>query len=307
MSAAASARKGKGSAGAKKGKDSKAAAAAVPVDELDSLDTEKLAELWKQEQAKLAEARRNRNYYQLEADQVRQFYAIVQDEVGRTSSHLRNLEAQMERMQDTHRNDIRIYLQKVIHLEYEHSNNVESVGALAAGASEAELAAHAQTKKDLSDARMALKLSLHKSEVAHEEEIKRLKEVERKEMTKLREQFERNYAELLAGYESRLAALTDDLSLRTKMEIHEIEERKNRHINDLMIHHEKNFQEMRNYYNSITQDNLDLIKELNVRHVTIQPLFSPFSLRTPLRKRWGDGRNVVTCALAHATTKLSRE
>ncbi len=49
-----------------------------------------------------------------------------------------------------------------------------------------------------------------------------------------------------------------------QMEIHEIEERKNRHINDLMINHERNFNEMRNYYNSITQDNLDLIKQLNV-------------------------------------------
>ena len=47
------------------------------------------------------------------------------------------------------------------------------------------------------------------------------------------------------------------------MEIHEIEERKNRHINDLILNHHQNFNEMRNYYNAITQDNLDLIKELN--------------------------------------------
>ncbi len=249
---------------AKKGKSKKEAAPKAPIDELDEMTTEQLAEVFKLEKARLDEAKRNRNYYQLESDQVRQFYSIVQDEVTRTASHLRNLEAQMERMQDTHRNDIRIYLQKVIHLEYEHANNVESVGALAQGATEAELAAHANTKRELQEARLALKSALHKSELSHEEEIRRLKEVERKEMTKLREQFERNYSELLSGYESRLAALTDDLSLRTKMEIHEIEERKNRHINDLMIHHEKNFQEMRNYYNSITQDNLDLIKELNV-------------------------------------------
>jgi len=197
-------------------------------------------------------------------DQVRNFYAIVQDEVGKTESHLRNIEAQMERMQDTHRNDIRIYLQKVIHLEYEHENNVESVAALAQGERDASVAAHESATRDLRDLKLSLKGALHKSEVAHEEEIKRLKEVERKEMQKLREQFERNYAELLSSYETRLSNLRDDLDLRQKMEIHEIEERKNRHINDLMIHHEKNFQEMRNYYNSITQDNLDLIKELNV-------------------------------------------
>jgi hypothetical protein len=189
----------------------------------------------------------------------------VSDEVSKTESHLRNIEAQMERMQDTHRNDIRIYLQKVIHLEYEHTNNIEAVGALAKGEKETALATHEASKRELKELKLSLKGALHKSELAHEDEIRRLKEVERKEMHKLREQFERNYSELLANYETRLTNLRDDLDLRKKMEVHEIEERKNRHINDLMIHHEKNFQEMRNYYNSITQDNLDLIKELNVR------------------------------------------
>ena len=43
------------------------------------------------------------------------------------------------------------------------------------------------------------------------------------------------------------------LFLNRKMEIHEIEERKNKHINDLMDNFEKAFTDMRNYYNSITQ------------------------------------------------------
>jgi cell division protein ZapA (FtsZ GTPase activity inhibitor) len=55
------------------------------------------------------------------------------------------------------------------------------------------------------------------------------------------------------------------LSTVAQMEIHEIEERKNRHINDLMKNHEKAFAEMKGYYNNITQDNLALIKTLNVR------------------------------------------
>jgi len=57
--------------------------------------------------------------------------------------------------------------------------------------------------------------------------------------------------------------LRDDLELRRKMEIHEIEERKNSHINDLLRNFEKAFNEMRNYYNSITKDNVALINSLN--------------------------------------------
>ena len=45
-----------------------------------------------------------------------------------------------------------------------------------------------------------------------------------------------------------------------KVEIHEIEERKNEHINLLMTNHEKAFREMKEYYNDITRENLELIK-----------------------------------------------
>ena len=45
-----------------------------------------------------------------------------------------------------------------------------------------------------------------------------------------------------------------------KVEIHEIEERKNQHINDLMKNHEEAFKEMKEYYNDITRENLELIR-----------------------------------------------
>lgn len=48
--------------------------------------------------------------------------------------------------------------------------------------------------------------------------------------------------------------------MRAKVEIHELEERKNQHINDLMANHEQSFREMKEYYNDITRENLELIK-----------------------------------------------
>jgi ribulose 1,5-bisphosphate carboxylase large subunit-like protein len=41
-----------------------------------------------------------------------------------------------------------------------------------------------------------------------------------------------------------------------------VEERKNAHINELMKQHEAAFGEIKNYYNDITANNLDLIKAL---------------------------------------------
>jgi len=57
-----------------------------------------------------------------------------------------------------------------------------------------------------------------------------------------------------------LERLKEELELRLKVEIHEIEERKNQHINELMRNHEDAFREMKEYYNDITRENLELIK-----------------------------------------------
>lgn len=65
---------------------------------------------------------------------------------------------------------------------------------------------------------------------------------------------------MIQAYENKLQLLREELELRLKVEIHEIEERKNQHINDLMTNHEKAFKEMKDYYNDITRENLDLIK-----------------------------------------------
>lgn len=60
----------------------------------------------------------------------------------------------------------------------------------------------------------------------------------------------------------KLKNLRDELDIRRKTEIHEIEERKNQQINTLMRNHEKAFSDIKNYYNDITLNNLSLINTL---------------------------------------------
>ena len=65
----------------------------------------------------------------------------------------------------------------------------------------------------------------------------------------------------------------------SQVDIHEIEERKNLHINDLMKNHEKAFGQMKAYYNDITNDNLK---------VQIERRWSS------IRKERGEGRSANT-------------
>merc|ERR1712217_80296 len=68
--------------------------------------------------------------------------------------------------------------------------------------------------------------------------------------------------QLIEQYEEQVDQLKIDLELRRKVEIHEIEERKNQHINELLHNHQNAFDEIKIYYNEITFDNLTLIGSL---------------------------------------------
>merc|ERR1719446_127137 len=83
-----------------------------------------------------------------------------------------------------------------------------------------------------------------------------------KRLQNLRDTFEQNHQQLQAQYEEQVEQLKIDLELRRKVEIHEIEERKNQHINELLFNHQEAFDEIKAYYNDITHDNLQLIKSL---------------------------------------------
>ena len=65
---------------------------------------------------------------------------------------------------------------------------------------------------------------------------------------------------LIAKYDNKMMMLRKELELRTKVQVHELEERMNQHINDLMSNHQASFQEMKAYYNDVTRENIELIK-----------------------------------------------
>lgn len=76
--------------------------------------------------------------------------------------------------------------------------------------------------------------------------------------------------DLITKYDQKLKVLRAELELRRKVEVHEIEERKNQHINELCINHEEAFREMKDYYNDITRENLELIRMYKEKCIDIK-------------------------------------
>eukprot|EP00163_Fabomonas_tropica_P031533 TRINITY_DN752_c1_g1_i2.p1 TRINITY_DN752_c1_g1~~TRINITY_DN752_c1_g1_i2.p1 ORF type:complete len:387 (-),score=137.25 TRINITY_DN752_c1_g1_i2:355-1515(-) len=168
----------------------------------------------------------------------------------------------MEEVEERTQVEIKVYKQKVKHLLYEHQNNVTLLKTDNETALKLQNDDHRTREAELKKDRRALKLELKEQQLSHEDVIKNLKQDQDKNITKLRQEYERQTSELQAKYEDKVRTLREELDVRRKIEIMEIEERKNQHINELMKKHERAFGEIKNYYNDITHNNLDLIKTL---------------------------------------------
>jgi hypothetical protein len=79
-------------------------------------------------------------------------------------------------------------------------------------------------------------------------------------LTSAQEQFQKNIEVYQIKRENGVKNLKKEMELKIRTEIHEIEERKNHHINDLIKNHEKAFKELKAFYNSTTMENLNIIK-----------------------------------------------
>lgn len=203
-----------------------------------------------------------RNYMQLERDKINAFWEISKKDLDDRKAELRNKDREMEEMEERHQVEIKVYKQKVKHLLYEHQNNITTLKADGELALKLQQDEFRKREGDLGKDKRNLKLAYKEQELANQDIVRQLKLEHAKEVTKLRQEFSLQARELQHNYEKKMKLLRDDLELRRKQEIHEIEERKNSHINELMKKHERAFAEIKNYYNDITHNNLDLIKTL---------------------------------------------
>ncbi len=168
----------------------------------------------------------------------------------------------MEELQLHRQVEINIYKKKVKHLMYEHHSRITTLK------SEAELAIKMREDEyrkrftELLNEKRSLKMELKEAELAEEDLVRQHNLDHAKEITKLRQEFEANVNAIEQKYEKKMKVLKEDSEQRRTHEIHEIEERKNAHIDRLLKDHDIAFSEIKNYYNDITHNNLDLIKTL---------------------------------------------
>ena len=72
---------------------------------------------------KLVDAKLTRNMLQMEKDMIHDFYHNTRSEIKELEAKIKNLDTDMQTKEEGHRTELKVFMQKVRHLEYDHGNN----------------------------------------------------------------------------------------------------------------------------------------------------------------------------------------
>ncbi|XP_005052290.1 PREDICTED: growth arrest-specific protein 8 isoform X1 [Ficedula albicollis] len=247
-------KKGKG----KGGKGPAVVDALAPED----MSREQLLEHVARVRQELDRERQERNSFQLECNKIQSYWEITRRELEEKKAELRNRDREMEEAEERHQLEIKVYKQKVKHLLHEQQENLTELKAEGVLSLRRAQKDHWDQERELWKEKRALNVKLKEQELANEAAVTNLCLKHEEEMSRLRSDFELQTKEMEAKYSRKMQALRDEMDLRRKTEIHELEERKNTQISELLGNHEGAFGAIKNYYNDITAKNLTLINLL---------------------------------------------
>ena len=203
-----------------------------------------------------------RNKNQNEKDLIKQFYDVTKNNVEQTKALIRIKDTEMEKLEDDHRVEVKVYMQKIKHLEYDHQTSLKKLEIDSKETVKEEYNHHITTENKAKIQKKDLKKQINEMELSNVVRVNKEIETYESGLNLLKQSYDKQINSIESNYKQKLQTLKENLELRLKVEIHEVEERKNKHRNELMVKHEKAFRNIKDYYNEITASNLDKIRDL---------------------------------------------
>ncbi|XP_069724798.1 dynein regulatory complex subunit 4 [Phaenicophaeus curvirostris] len=213
-------------------------------------------------QQELDREREERNFFQVKHDKIHTIWEIVCQQLEEKKAELQDKKREMDEAEERHQVEIRVYKQKVKHLLSEHQENLAELKAEVTLSKKQTQEEHWVQEMKLQEDIHSLQMKLREQEQAHETLVKNMLLKQEKEITRLRMDFERQVRDIEAKYTVKMQVLRDELDLQRKLEIFEVEDRKNSHINEMLRNHKKAFNDIKTYYDDVTHQNLEHISLL---------------------------------------------
>ncbi|XP_014354850.2 dynein regulatory complex subunit 4 [Papilio machaon] len=223
---------------------------------------EKLEQFTLRVKEELDKEREERNYFQLERDKIRTFWEITRQQLEEAKAELRNRERATEEAKEENEALLETEKQKIKHLKYEQQAAAAALRAENLVALKAAKEEHAEQELELLNDKRMLRQEIREKALAAQDELRRAKLVHAEELSKAREDFQEKARQIEDKAEKKLHETKVELTVKHRMEIAEVEERKNKQLSDLIAHHDRAFIDLKSYYNDITLNNLGLISSI---------------------------------------------
>ena len=205
---------------------------------------------------------RDFNEFQQQREKLNYFWIVEKRKLEDKRSELRNKDRELQDLEEKHQVEIKIYKQRLKHLLHEHQNEITQKKIEAEMATKIAQDDDRESELDIKMDKRNLDIAYKETLMNHDEYIRGLKKEQDQRITFLRHEFERKANEVQKSYDMKMKKTREVLDKKRKEEVKGIEDKKAEMIDQLMLEHQKAFTDIKNYYNDITHNNLDLIKSL---------------------------------------------
>ncbi|CAI2367709.1 unnamed protein product [Moneuplotes crassus] len=200
--------------------------------------------------------------YQDERQRVNYFWIVAKKELEDKQADLRNKEREMQDLDEKHQIEIKVYKQRIKHLMFQNLDQLtelkkESEITLKNIEDEQRIESR-ELKADIRSLNVAMK----EQEVRQGEYVRALKKANNKKKTAIRQEHERVANEIKMKYTHKMLLLRKEMEEKRKAMTLQIEAKKDKAIEDLIARHDQNYTKIKNYYQEITNTNLDVIKQM---------------------------------------------
>ena len=161
----------------------------------------------------------------------------------------------MDHLQQEHQNEVNAFINKFRHIEYDHDLFInEKLPNKSQEALDKEEQIRSNREDIYTQKKQDLKDGIKLNTIKHRDQIESKKTSLQNNFDEKKRQLEERLKNIIKRYKQKMKQLDEDLKLRLKVEIHELEEKKNLHINNL----NKVFEQKMNNWK---QENINQIKE----------------------------------------------
>lgn len=169
---------------------------------------------------------------------------------------LKNIQRASEATQEKHDQIVAFEKQTIKFIKYEQIGDLDALKTECVVALNTAKEEHEEQEQILFNEKRETKLQLAAKLQAEADHLKREKEKHADQLLKEKAMYEEDKKKITDKTVKKYMETKTELLVKHRMELAEIEERKNKQMSQLIEQHEKAFSELKNYYNDVTLNNL---------------------------------------------------